>query len=84
MDWSPHLVLSRLYDYVQDANIQTGVGYKQGSPYGYFELESKNESTEIVCFGIFKQFFGQGLGAHLLGVSHLLHRKHIESSFLVP
>jgi len=54
------------YDYVHKANVQTWVGYKQGSPYGYFELESQNGTIEMKFFGILKQFIGQGLGAHLL------------------
>lgn len=52
--------------YVNRKNVHTWVGYLEGSPFGYVELEERGARTQIMFFGILKQFFGLGLGAHLL------------------
>jgi GNAT superfamily N-acetyltransferase len=47
--------------------FETWVGYLQGTPVGYAELESQDDgSVRIVCFGLLPQFIGQGLGGVLL------------------
>ncbi|MEO7275049.1 MAG: GNAT family N-acetyltransferase [Vicinamibacterales bacterium] len=39
----------------------------RGTPAGYFELETDDEGgVEIAYFGLFHEFIGRGLGAHLL------------------
>ena len=38
-----------------------------GTPAGYFELKADDEGgMEIAYFGLFDEFIGRGLGAHLL------------------
>ena len=47
--------------------FETRVGYLEGTPVGYAELESQDDgSVRIVCFGLLPQFIGQGLGGVLL------------------
>jgi GNAT superfamily N-acetyltransferase len=53
-------------DYVCRPELQTWVAYHSGTPAGYFELEKRNESVEIVYFGLLPQFIGQGMGGYLL------------------
>ncbi|HWN66413.1 MAG TPA: GNAT family N-acetyltransferase [Haliangium sp.] len=41
--------------------------YAEGSPAGYFELERHGDGAfEIAYFGLLTEFFGRGLGKHLL------------------
>ena len=60
------------HDYVHAADVQTWIGDLSGSPFGYFELQNRQKTTEIMFFGLLRQFIGQGLGAHLL--SHAIDR----------
>lgn len=53
-------------NYVEKNYVHTWVGYDNGSPYGYFELQARENETEIKYFGILSQFFGKGYGGHLL------------------
>lgn len=54
-------------DYLNRPEVQTWVGYVQGTPAGYFELEKQpEENVEIAYFGLLPQFIGKGLGGHLL------------------
>lgn len=46
--------------------VETWVGYARGTPAGYFELERQGQDVEIVYFGLFPGFIGQGLGGALL------------------
>lgn len=47
--------------------LQTWVGYLQGTPVGYFELEAQpGPEVELVYFGLLPQFIGRGIGAELL------------------
>ena len=47
--------------------VETWVGYRAGTPAGYFELEAQpGGMVEIVYFGLIPSFIGQGLGAELL------------------
>lgn len=56
--------------YVHRPELETWVAYVSGTPAGYTELERQNDgSVRIECFGLFPQFIGQGLGAHLLSVA---------------
>ena len=53
--------------YVSRPELQTWIGYHQGTPAGYFELESLPETgVEIAYFGLLPQFVGRGLGGALL------------------
>jgi GNAT superfamily N-acetyltransferase len=40
-----------------------------GSPAGYFELERRDDATEIAYFGLMAEYHGRGLGKHLLTVA---------------
>ena len=47
--------------------FETRVGYLEGTPVGYAELEHQEDgSVRIVCFGLLPQFIGKGLGSVLL------------------
>ncbi|SFF55635.1 Acetyltransferase (GNAT) domain-containing protein [Fontimonas thermophila] len=49
--------------------LQTWVLYVRGTPAGYVELEKQaGDDVEIAYFGLMREFFGQGLGGHLLSV----------------
>lgn len=62
LSWSYHA----WEQYVEQDNVHTWIGYLQGTPFGYFELQARGDVTEIMFFGILSPFFGQGLGSHLL------------------
>jgi ribosomal protein S18 acetylase RimI-like enzyme len=56
--WSAHL---------ERPEVQTWIAYLEGVIAGYVELERQpEESTEIVCFGLLRQFMGLGIGGRLL------------------
>jgi GNAT superfamily N-acetyltransferase len=50
--------------------LETWIGYVQGTPAGYFELERQPggaaENVELAYFGLIPQFIGRGLGGALL------------------
>jgi GNAT superfamily N-acetyltransferase len=47
--------------------LTTWIGYAQGTPAGYFELENLPETgVEIAYFGLLPQFVGKGLGGTFL------------------
>ncbi len=53
--------------YVDRPELETWVVYVAGTPAGYYELQLEEDgSVQIVCFGLRRQFFGQGLGGTLL------------------
>ena len=53
--------------YVDRPALETWVAYVAGTPAGYYELEKEDDgSVRIECFGLRRQFFGQGLGGDLL------------------
>lgn len=57
----------RWLTYLDRPEQETWVGYLQGTPAGYYELEMQNGgSVEIVYFGLLPEFIGQGLGGVLL------------------
>ncbi|MCH8883868.1 MAG: GNAT family N-acetyltransferase [SAR324 cluster bacterium] len=63
LQWSYGEWLDRL----RKDEIETWVGYRSGSPIGYFELEMQaNDNVEIVYFGLLPSFVGKGLGGGLL------------------
>lgn len=53
--------------YVDRPELETWIGYVSGTPAGYYELEKQDDgSVRIECFGLRRQFFGQGLGSPFL------------------
>ena len=54
-------------DYAEADDLRTWVAYVEGSPAGYFELQSQAEhAVEICIFGLARPFIGKGLGGPLL------------------
>jgi len=51
---------------VEKETSPTWIGYIQGSPFGYIELDQQAENVEIAFFGLLPQFIGMGLGGFLL------------------
>jgi len=51
---------------VEKETTATWIGYVQGSPFGYIELDHQAENVEIAFFGLLPQFIGMGLGGFLL------------------
>ncbi len=69
--WRDRLVWSeeRWRKYLHRPEVQTWVLYQQDAPAGYVELEKQSgDDVEIAYFGIAREFFGRGLGGHLLTV----------------
>jgi ribosomal protein S18 acetylase RimI-like enzyme len=53
--------------YTSRQELETWVAYVKGAPAGYCEMEKQTDGgVEIKMFGLLAQFFGQGLGGHLL------------------
>lgn len=53
--------------YLDRPELETWVGYVEGAPAGYFELERQPENqVEIAYFGLLPQCIGRGLGGLLL------------------
>jgi GNAT superfamily N-acetyltransferase len=47
--------------------VETWIGYLEGTPAGYFELEKQAEgNVELSYFGLLPRFIGRGLGGTLL------------------
>lgn len=54
-------------DYLSRPDVETWVGYLDGTPAGYFELERQTgDVVELAYFGLLPQFIGRGLGGLLL------------------
>lgn len=53
-------------NWAENDRVDTWIGYVQGTPFGYFELESRGGSIEISFIGLLPQFIGRGLGGFLL------------------
>lgn len=67
--WIDHLLwtYAQWQQWVDRPELQTWVGYVEGTPAGYFELEAQpGGHVEIAYFGLLPQFVGKGLGGHLL------------------
>lgn len=53
--------------YAESAQLRTWIGYVQGSPAGYYELQRQaDQSVKIAYFGLAPQFIGQGYGGYFL------------------
>ncbi len=53
--------------YAESGNLRTFIGYKQGAPVGYYELQMQAErAVEIVYFGITPAFIGRRYGGPVL------------------
>jgi RimJ/RimL family protein N-acetyltransferase len=57
--------------WVERPQVVTAIGYLDGTPIGYYELEQQQEnaSVEILFFGLLPAFLGQGLGGPFLSVT---------------
>jgi len=67
--WSDKLSWTdaRWQDYVENPRLRTWIGYLDGSPAGYFELQQQEEgNVEIAYFGLVERFMGMGFGGYLL------------------
>ncbi len=54
-------------DYAEAENLRTWVGYLDGTPAGYYELErQEDDNVQIAYFGLLQPFIGKGLGGYLL------------------
>ncbi|MDK9708704.1 MAG: GNAT family N-acetyltransferase [Desulforhopalus sp.] len=62
LSWSD----ARWKAYVESEATRTFVGYWDGSPAGYFELQVQDGDVEIAYFGLAPSFIGKGLGGVLL------------------
>jgi len=57
----------RWLEYLNRPELETWVGYRAGTPAGYYELEMQSSAAvEIVYFGLIPQFIGKGMGGQLL------------------
>ena len=51
---------------VEKETTTTWIGYVQGSPFGYIELDQRVDNVEVAFFGLLPQYIGMGLGGYLL------------------
>jgi len=70
-DWEwinrAHWSDAQWWDYAENDNLRTFIGYKQGSPVGYYELQWQDgANVELVYFGLTPKFIGKGYGGPLL------------------
>ncbi|HKQ60643.1 MAG TPA: GNAT family N-acetyltransferase [Candidatus Polarisedimenticolaceae bacterium] len=57
----------RWMEWLGREEVETWVGYREGNPVGYFELERQAAGDlELAYFGLLPQFIGRGLGGPLL------------------
>ena len=58
---------SKWLAYLERPEVETWIAYLDGVIAGYVELERQpEESVEIVCFGLLRQFMGMGIGGFFL------------------
>ena len=58
---------NRWLAYLSQDTVHTWVGYVEGTPAGYFELQlQEDKNVEIRSFGLLPQFIGKGFGGDLL------------------
>src|SRR3954454_19219719 len=63
LDWSYGQWLA----WVDRPELETWIGYLEGTPAGYFELERQpGDQVELVYFGLLPGFLGRGIGGALL------------------
>jgi GNAT superfamily N-acetyltransferase len=56
--WKAHL---------ETSGVQLWVGYLNGAPFGFHELNFRQDGSVLIAyFGLFQDFIGTGCGAHLL------------------
>ena len=55
-----------LQDVLEKEGVTTWIGYCNGTPFGFIELEQKGADVELSSFGLLPQFIGQGLGGFFL------------------
>lgn len=56
--------------WVDRPELETWLGYRSGTPVGYFELEVQpGPEVELVYFGLLPSFIGLGLGPELLAAA---------------
>jgi GNAT superfamily N-acetyltransferase len=66
LDWGRE----RWLGWLDRPELETWIGYLQGTPVGYFELESQpGGQVQIAYFGLLPSFIGRGLGAELLAAA---------------
>jgi len=66
IDWGRE----RWLEWLDRPEHQTWIGYLDGTPAGYFELEEQpGGAVEIVYFGLLPSFIGRGLGGELLATA---------------
>ncbi len=54
-------------DYAHDEKLSTFIGYVDGSPAGYFELQQQEDNNvELILFGLAQNFIGKGYGGYFL------------------
>jgi GNAT superfamily N-acetyltransferase len=67
--WTDRLgwTLERWRAWVDRPELETWIGYLDGTPAGYFELESQpGGHVELALFGLLPAFLGRGIGGALL------------------
>ena len=69
--WTDKLVWSeeQWRDYAENDNLRLWVGYCNGCPAGYFELQKIDADIEIAYFGLAESFIGRGFGGALLSAA---------------
>ena len=68
-NWTDRLLLEddEIRSILRDKHMRMYVLYHGGAPAGYIELADRSpEVTEIVYFGLREEYWGMGLGKHLL------------------
>ncbi len=68
-EWTDKLAWSddQWKEFAENDNLRTWVGYYQGTPAGYFELQKQaGEVIELAYFGLIPDFIGMGFGGYLL------------------
>ena len=56
-------------DWADRKEHQTWMLLYQGTPAGYFELNTQDKDVELAYFGLLPQFVGKGLGGGLLSAA---------------
>ena len=61
---------AELASHVQSQDVEVHVGYLDGVPFGYFELDARTAgSIELAYFGLMPEWIGRGVGLALLEAS---------------
>lgn len=73
-DWGWYARLAwdraRWLAWVDRPELETWLGYRSGTPAGYFELEQQpGAQVELAYFGLLPTFIGRGLGSELLAAA---------------